>query len=85
VSIVAIEVELDDQTALPVRSFVLESVYDPVALNCRVVPNVIDGFAGLSVIETSAAWDTVSVVDPDTEPEVVVIVVAPVDSLVASP
>ena len=76
---------MDDQTALPVRSFVLESVYVPVALNCRVVPNVIDGFEGLSVIETRAAWDTVSVVDPDTEPEVVVIVVTPVDSLVARP
>jgi len=50
-----------------------------------VVPNVIDGFEGLSVIETRAAWDTVSIVDPDTEPEVVVIVVVPVDSLVARP
>jgi hypothetical protein len=56
-----------------------------VALNCRVVPNVIDGFAGLRAIETSAAWETVSVVEPDTEPEVAAIVVAPVDSLVAKP
>ena len=63
----------------------LESVYVPAALNCRVVPNVIDGVAGLSVIETSAACDTVSGVDPDTEPEVAIIVVAPVDSLVTRP
>jgi hypothetical protein len=36
-------------------------------------------------METSAAWDTVSVVELDTEPEAAVIVVDPVDSLVARP
>ena len=54
-------------------------------MNCWFVPNAIDGFAGVTAIETRAALVTVSVVDPLTVPELAVIVVVPVPVAVASP
>ena len=54
-------------------------------MNCWIVPSAIDGVAGVTAIDTSAAAVTVSVVDPFTVPEVAVIVAAPSVTVVASP
>src|SRR5690349_10780494 len=52
-----------------VRFWVLLSVYVPVAVNCWFVPDEIDGFAGVTAIDTKVAAVTVRVVDPLTAPE----------------
>lgn len=57
----------------------------PVAVNCWFVPNAIDGFAGVTAIETRAALVTVRVVDPLIVPELAATVVVPVPFPVASP
>jgi hypothetical protein len=56
--------------AVLVRFCVLASVYVPVAVNCCVLPLVIEGLAGVTAIDTSVAAVTVSVVLPETAPEV---------------
>jgi hypothetical protein len=56
--------------AVLVRFCVLASVYVPVAVNCWVLPLAIDGFAGVTAIDTSVAAVTVNVVLPETVPEV---------------
>jgi hypothetical protein len=52
------------------RFWVLPSLYVPVALNCWVLPLAIDGFTGVTAIDTSVAAVTVNVVLPETVPEV---------------
>ena len=74
---VAVDCVSDDQVAVEVRSCVLPSVNVPVAVNCWVVPRAMDGFAGETAIETSAAAVTVSVVEPVIEPEVATMLVVP--------
>ena len=54
-------------------------------MNCCVVPRAIEGFAGDTAIDDSAALPTVSVVEPLTDPSVAVIVVCPVPAQVARP
>jgi hypothetical protein len=54
-------------------------------MNCCVVPSAIDGVAGVTAIDTSAAVVTVSVVEPITVPDVAVIVAVPSVIVVASP
>jgi hypothetical protein len=56
--------------AVLVRFWVLPSLYVPVAVNCCVLPLVIDGFAGVTAMETRVAAVTVRVVLPETAPEV---------------
>ena len=56
-----------------------------MAVNCCVLPKAIDGLAGVTVIETSAGGVTVSVVEPLTPPEVAVMVVLPVATVLAKP
>ena len=71
-----------------VRSWVELSVNVPVAVNCCVKPLAIDGFAGVTAIETRAAGLTVSETQPEMEPEVAVMVkvpVLPLAGLVARP
>jgi hypothetical protein len=68
-----------------VRSCVELSEYVPVALNCWVVPEAMLGLAGVTVMDTSVAAVTVSVVDPDAPPNIAVMVVAPADADVARP
>ena len=46
-------------------------------MNCWFVPDAIDGFAGVTAIDTRAAAVTVSVVDPLTVPELAPTVVVP--------
>jgi hypothetical protein len=41
----------------------------PVAVNCSVAPLPIEGFAGVTAIDTSVAAVTVRVVDPVMAPE----------------
>jgi hypothetical protein len=50
----------------------------PVAVNCRVSPFAIDGFAGVTPIDTSVAALTVKVVLPLTPPNVAVMTDVPV-------
>ena len=41
-----------------------------MAVNCSVLPLAIDGFAGVTAIDTSVGGVTVSVVLPETVPDV---------------
>src|ERR1700737_387443 len=68
-----------------VMSFVELSEYVPVAVNCCVRPLAIDGFTGVTAIETRFAGVTVSVVVPLIEPKAAVIVEEPAPTPVASP
>ena len=54
-------------------------------MNCCVPPVTIEGFAGVTVIDTSSGGVTVRVVEPAMEPEVAEIAVVPVPTPVASP
>jgi hypothetical protein len=88
--IVAIMAAEEDQVVRgeEVRSWVELSVKVPVAVNCCVSPLAIDGWAGVTVIETKAAGVTVSGTEPEVEPKVAVMVTLPVlpfAGLVASP
>jgi hypothetical protein len=68
-----------------VRFCVLPSVNVPVAVNCCVLPSAIEGYAGVTANETSAGAVTVRLVEPLTEPEVALIVVVPLEALLAKP
>ena len=57
----------------------------PVAVNCWVSPLAIDGFAGVTAMDTRVAAVTVSVVEPLTLPDVALMVEVPVATAVASP
>jgi hypothetical protein len=84
-SIVATEVSVEAQVTEPVRSWVLLLEYVPVALNCLVCPNPMDGLAGVTEIDSSIGAVTVSVVEPLIDPNVAWIVVLPCAILLASP
>jgi hypothetical protein len=56
-----------------------------VAVNCCVVPLTIFGLVGLTAMEMSVAEVTVSEVDPETLPNVAVIVVEPAAIALANP
>jgi hypothetical protein len=45
----------------------------------------IDGFAGVTAIDCSVAVDTVSKVEPTTDPDVALIVLVPAEAAVANP
>src|SRR5206468_3033742 len=68
-----------------VRLWVLPSEYVPVAANCCVVPLAIDGFAGVTAIDTNAAGPTVRLVLPVTPPKLDRIRVVPGATPVARP
>jgi hypothetical protein len=68
-----------------VRFCVLLSLYVPVAVNCCVSPLAIDGLAGVTAIDCSAAAVTVSTVDPTIAPEVALMVLVPTATAVANP
>src|SRR5579862_3854318 len=61
------------------------SLYVPVAVNCWVEPFVIDGFAGVTAIETSVAGVTVRTVVPVLPLSVALMLLVPVATPVASP
>jgi hypothetical protein len=74
----------DAHTAL-LSTCVELSLNVPVAVNCRVAPLVIEGFAGVTAIDTSVAGVTVSSVEPLMLPTVAEIVEVPVPTAVAKP
>jgi hypothetical protein len=74
----------DAHTAL-LSTCVELSLNVPVAVNCCVAPLVIDGFAGVTAIDTSVAGVTVSSVAPVMLPTVAEIVEVPVPTVVATP
>jgi hypothetical protein len=57
----------------------------PVAVNCWFVPDVIEGFAGVTAMDTSAGAVTAKVVDPLNVPELAPTVVIPTPLPVARP
>src|SRR5208282_3344245 len=68
--IVATAVLVDVQPTELVRFCWIPSLYVPVAVNCCVAPLAIDGFAGVTAIDTKVgAGVTVRPVDPLIEPE----------------
>ena len=77
---------LDDFHETPLRLLaVLPSLNVPLALNLIEVPRSIRGFAGLTVMETRYAVETVSPVDPLTAPKTALIVLLPAITLVRRP
>ena len=69
-----------------VRSSVEPSVYVPVAVNCCDALIASDGFVGVTWIDTSAATVTVIVAELDViPPDVALIVVVPVPTVLARP
>jgi len=83
--IVAVPLVCELQVAELVKFCVELSENVPVAVNCFVVPLAIEGFAGVTAIDTSVAEVTVSKVDPLTLPEVATIMLDPADFAVAIP
>jgi hypothetical protein len=83
--IVAVVGVSEDHVAVLVRFCVLPSLNVPVAVNCCVVPNAIDGVAGVTANDTSTAAVTVSVVDPLTPPTLAVMFALPTPTPLATP
>ena len=81
----AVEGGFEAQVAVEVRFCVCKSVKVPVAVNCWVLPNAIEGVAGVTAIDTSVAAVTARVVLPLIAAEVAVMVVDPTPALVAKP
>jgi hypothetical protein len=76
----------DDFHEIPLRFVAtLPSLNVPVAVSLIDVPFEIRGLTGLMAIETKVAFETVSPVEPLTEPKRALIVVPPVATLDASP
>jgi hypothetical protein len=82
---VATEVDDEVQVTWVVRSWMVLSLYTPVAVYCFVVPLAIDEPTGVTWMEESVAAVTVSPVDPETPPKVAVMVVDPTPAPVARP
>src|ERR1700732_466783 len=82
--IVATVAVAEAHTALPSTCVEL-SLNVPVAVNCCVAPLVIEGFAGVTAIDTSTAGVTVSSVEPVMLPTVAEIVEGPTPAAVATP
>ena len=57
----------------------------PVAVNCCFVPLAIEGFAGVTAIDTSVAAVTVRVVEPVMPTETALIWLVPTPTAVAKP
>lgn len=81
--IVAIPVFDEPHVTDVVKSCMLLSEKVPVAVNCLVVPRPLVGLIGATSIDTRAF--TVSVVQPDTPPNVAVMVVEPAATAEAKP
>ncbi len=76
--LIAATVVLDElQVTDAVRFCVVPSEYVPIAVNCLVVPAALVELEGVIEIDDSVAGVTVSVVEPDTLPDVAVTVDVP--------
>jgi hypothetical protein len=84
-AIVATPPVCEVQVTEPVKFCVELSEKVPVAVNCSVVPFAIEGFAGVTAIDTSVEEVTVSKVDPLKLPEVAMIMLDPWAIAVAVP
>jgi len=73
------------QVTVELRSCMLPSLNVPVAINCCVVPNATEGFAGVTAIDCRTAAVTLIVVLPLIVPEVATIWAEPVPVLDANP
>ena len=73
------------QVTVELRSCVLPSLNVPVAINCCVVPNATEGFAGVTAIDCRIAAVTLIVVLPLIVPAVATIWVEPVPVLDTNP
>ena len=82
---VALVAVLEVHVADELKSCVLPSLNIPVATNCCFVPKAIEGFAGVTAIDSKAAAVTLIVVLPVIDPELAVIRAGPVPTLEASP
>jgi hypothetical protein len=82
---VAIAVADEVQVTVPVRFFVVPSLYVPVAVNCCFCPAATDGDAGTTEIDVNTAAVTVNVAEPWIVPEAAMIAAVPFATLVASP
>jgi hypothetical protein len=75
-----------DLQLIPLRLVAtLPSLKVPVAVNLMEVAFEILGFAGVTTIDTNCAEETVSPVDPLTDPKPALMVVVPVAALLARP
>lgn len=83
--IVATALFVDDHVTAEVISWVVLSVYIPVAVNCCVVPFALTGLVGVMLIDDSVAGVTVKPVVPLIDPRVAVIVTEPVLTAVPRP
>ena len=83
--IVATVVVSELHVAVLVRFCVELSENVPVAVNCFVVPLAIEGFAGVTAIDTSVAAVTVRVVEPLIAADAALIVLVPAATPVANP
>ena len=82
---VAVDNVSETQVTEELRSCVLPSLKVPIAANCCVVPRAIDGYAGVTAIDSKIAAVTLSVVLLIMDPEVAVICAEPVPTVVANP
>jgi hypothetical protein len=83
--IFATAVLLDVHVEVEVRSRCVPSENVPVAMNCRVLPAITVELAGVTSIDTRTAAVTVSVVEPETEPNCALICVVPGNAPMATP
>jgi hypothetical protein len=87
-SIVATASEPEPHVTLLVMSFVLLSLYVPVAVNCCIVPFAIVALDGVTAMESSVGAETVVTVKaafPLIDPDVAVMVAVPPPTPVARP
>jgi hypothetical protein len=82
---VAVDVLDEVQVTCEVISWVVESEYVPVAVNCWVAPAAMLAVAGVTAIEDRVAAVTVRVADPDLPLKVAVMVAEPAALAVARP
>ena len=83
--IVATDVTEELHSTAVVSSWLVLLLSVPVAVNCWVVPSEMEVLSGVTSSDTRTGAVTVSVVEPLIEPDVAVMVVLPVATLVASP
>lgn len=82
---VAVVTPDDVQVAVLVRSWVLPSVYVPVASNCKVVPSAIEALAGVTAMDSRVGGFTVRVEEPLIAPEAALMTVLPTPAPLANP
>jgi hypothetical protein len=75
----------ESQVTVPVRSWVVPSLYVPVAVSCCVPPGIIDWFEGVTESDARIAGPTVRIAEAFIEPEVALMDVAPTPVPVAAP